>query len=219
MLNISDNLNASVVQLIETSKLGCYKKYKKGQVLLWQGDRAKYIITIKSGAVKVYSISSDGKIYTYGILGEGDLVGIPQLLLNEESKVMAEAIDDTYVIVIPSDIFQKLMSTNPRLSYILMKKLAKDLRNITDKAEGLGFLNVQERLKHSLIKLAKDYGIKTEKGIRIKLDITHKEIGELIGANRTTITYFINELRRQGYLYKEGRHFVINPSETYDNLL
>jgi CRP-like cAMP-binding protein len=210
MLNISDNLAASVVRLIELSGFGQGRQYKKGRMLLRQGDKVDYIITIKSGTVKTYSILSDGRVDTYGLLGKGGLVGIPQFLLDEESKVMIEAIEDTDVILVSPDDFQRLLSTSPQFSLILMKKLARDLRNIADKAEGLGFLNVQERLKRSLSKLAEEHGTKTDRGICINLDITHKEIGELIGANRTTITYFVNQLKRQGYLFMDGRHFVIS---------
>jgi CRP-like cAMP-binding protein len=216
MLNISDNLAASVVRLIELSGFGLCKQYKKGRMLLRQGDKVEYIITIKSGTVKTYSILPDGRVYTYGMLGQGGLVGIPQFLLDEESKVMIEAIEDTNVILVSPDDFQRLVSANPNFSMILMKKLARDLRSLTDKAEELGFYNVQERLKRSLTKLAEEHGTKTEKGICINLDITHKEIGELIGANRTTITYFINQLKRQGYLFMDGRHFVILP-DNYGN--
>lgn len=217
MLNISKSLSAGVVQDVELSDLGQCKKYEKGQILLWQGDKVDYIFVIKSGTVKVYSISSDGRTYTYGMLGQGDMVGVPQLLLEEKSKVMIEAIQETDVIAVPAEDFQHLLSTNTHFSMILIKKLARDLRITTEKAEGFGFLNVQDRLKYSLVKLAEEYGIKTDKGICIKLDITHKEIGELIGASRTTITYFINELKRQGYLHKDGKHFIITHPEAYEN--
>lgn len=219
MLNLSHSLAASVVNFIELNEFGNYKQYEKGQFLLWQGEKVKDIFVIKDGSVKTYAIAGNGRIYTYGVLGKGGLVGVPQLLLDEESKVMIEAMETTNVIVIPSGDFQNLLSTNPHFSMILMKKLAKDLRNVTDNAEGFGLLNVQERLKRSFMKLAEEHGIKTDKGIRIKLDITHKDIGELIGANRTTITYFINELKKEGYLAKDGKYFILTPPDNYENAL
>jgi CRP/FNR family transcriptional regulator, cyclic AMP receptor protein len=210
MFNISsENSDESAV----LNDFGCYRKFKKGHILLWQGDKLDYIFVIKNGTVKVYSIYSDGRIYTYGMLGIGALVGVPELLLGEESKVTIESIEDTDVIAVPVKDFQHLLSTNPDFSMLLIKRLARDLRNVAEKAEDFGLLSVLERLKRSLIKLAEEYGIKTDKGIRIKLDITHQEIGELIGANRTTITYFINELKRQGYLYKDGKHLIITNPE------
>jgi len=66
--------------------------------------------------------------------------------------------------------------------------------------------------------LALSHGVKTEKGIKIALDITHKDIGELIGAYRTTITHLINDLRKQGYLINEGRKLIIKlPEELYSD--
>jgi CRP-like cAMP-binding protein len=123
---------------------------------------------------------------------------------------MAQAITDIHVKVVQTHDFLRLLTSHPRFSLIVAKKFAKDLIHISDKAKGLGFFDVEQRLKHTLLDLALEYGIKTDKGIRITLDITHKDIAELIGANRTTITYFINELKRQGYLSKEGKHLVIN---------
>ncbi|MBN2038577.1 MAG: Crp/Fnr family transcriptional regulator [Spirochaetes bacterium] len=216
MLNISHSLAASVVNFIELSTFGSYRQYEKGRILLWQGDKVRDIFVIKDGIVKIYAIAGDGRTYTYGVLGKGGLVGVPQFLLDEESRVMIEAMEMTSVIVLPSNDFQYLLANNPHFSMIMMKKLAKDLRNITDKAEGFGLLNVQDRLKRIFSKLAEEHGIKTDKGIRIKVDITHKDIGELIGANRTTITYFINELKRQGYLQKDGKYFILTQNENYE---
>jgi CRP-like cAMP-binding protein len=213
MLNIPDDLDAIILQFIETSKSGYCRQYKKGQMLLWQGDRIDHIFAIKSGAVKIFSTSSDGRIYTYGIKGKGGLIGAPELLAGESTRVMVEAIEDTDVIVVSSNDFLHLLSTQSGFSLTLTKKLAKDLIHISDKAKSHSFFDVLQRLKHSLIDLAVDYGIKTDKGICIRLDITHKDIGELIAANRTTITYFINELKRQGYLLKDGKHLVIVPSD------
>lgn len=44
-----------------------------------------------------------------------------------------------------------------------------------------------------LIKLAKEHGVSTESGIEISIDITHEELGQLINANRTTITLCMQE--------------------------
>lgn len=211
MSEVADDLDSGVLHFIESNYSGASRRFKKGRILIWQGDRINSIFAIKKGAVKIFSISDDGKIYTYGIVGEGGLIGAPETLTGNRAKVMVEAIEDTDVIVIPPDDFQNLLSTHPQFSFLVTKKLARDLIYISDKAKGLGFFDVQKRLKETLRNLAVEHGIKTDKGIRITLNITHKDIGELIGANRTTITYFINELKRQGYLSKEGKHWVIVP--------
>jgi methanogenic corrinoid protein MtbC1 len=102
-----------------------------------------------------------------------------------------------------------------------MKTLAKGYISLSDKAKEFGFLDVQERLKRTLIKLAEEHGIKTGSGTLIGLNITHEEMGDLIAANRTTITAIINEFGRRGYIRRDGRYFVmVSPEDIplLDNL-
>jgi methanogenic corrinoid protein MtbC1 len=102
-----------------------------------------------------------------------------------------------------------------------MRKLAQDVHSLSNRVRDLTVLDVQERIKSSLIELANEHGFVTDKGIRIDLDLTHEEIGEIVAAYRTTITACLGELKRQGYLWKEGRHlFIIPPQhiETLDHL-
>ena len=145
--------------------------------------------------------------------GPGDLLGAEAFLLGHNHETLAEAIEDSQVVLIPAGEFQRALDTDPQFSLRVMKKLAQDVHLLSNKVRDLGILDVQERIKSSLIQLANDHGVATEKGIRIDLDLTHEEIGEMVAANRTTITACLGELRRQGYLWKEGRHLFIIPPE------
>ena len=69
-----------------------------------------------------------------------------------------------------------------------MRKLAQDAHLMSSRVRDLTILDVQQRIKSSLIELADEHGSITEKGIRIDLDLTHEEIGEMVAANRTAIT-------------------------------
>ena len=99
-----------------------------------------------------------------------------------------------------------------------MKELAREASENSENARELSFLDVQQRLKHSLINLAREYGVQTVKGVIIELDITQDEIGAMVSANRTTIAACMRELRAEGFLWKDGRHLVIIPPEQLDIL-
>jgi hypothetical protein len=117
---------------------------------------------------------------------------------------MAEAIENTEVLIIPVKQFEVLLARNPEFSLLVMRKLAQEVHSLTGKVRDFSLLDVQHRLKSNLIALANEHGIITDKGIRIDLDLTHEEIGEMVAANRTTITACLSELRRQGYLWTQG---------------
>ena len=106
----------------------------------------------------------------------------------------------------------------PRFASLLLKKLAQTAQSSADQARNLGFLDVQQRLLHSLMSLARQHGIITERGLEITTELTHEDIGELVAANRSTITVLLNKLKKQGLIWKQGRHWVVITPEHYQIL-
>jgi CRP-like cAMP-binding protein len=44
-------------------------------MLYWEGDPIECVYVIRSGAIKIFSTSQDGKTYTYGVMGRGEMRG------------------------------------------------------------------------------------------------------------------------------------------------
>ena len=200
---------SDILDLVETHHVGRLQRYNRGNVIYWQGDPVEHIFVVKRGAVKVSSISRGGKVYTHGIVGAGHLLGATAYLLGTDHESIGEAVEDTDAFAISPAEFEQLLSSDICFSAIMMKELARATHLLSGKVMDLSFLDVQQRLKRSLARLAAEHGLVTEKGIRINLDITHEDIGALVAANRTTITACLGELKRQGYLWNEGRRFII----------
>lgn len=203
----------SLIALAQAQPSGQKKRFKKGNILHWQGDPVEFIYVVVKGAIKVSSSSVDGKTYTYTIVGPGGLVGAEAFLLDEDHETLSEAVEETEVVAFLADEFQRILETNASFSLSVMRNLARDVHFLGSKVRDLTLLDVQQRVKSSLIELANEHGIPTEKGIRIDLDLTHEEIGEMVAANRTTVTAVLGELRRQGYLWKERGHLFILPPQ------
>lgn len=187
------------------------RRYSKGRILYWQGDPVEIVYVIKKGVVKISSVSSTGKIYSHGFMGPGHLLGATDFFLDSYHATTAEIVEDGSLVVIPQAEFQSKILIDRTLSSLVMHELAREAKLHLTKAQDLSFLDAQERLKQSLIKLAGEHGLITEGGIEIDLNITHEEMGELINANRTTITLCLQELKKLGYLRTEGRRFILIP--------
>jgi len=187
------------------------RHYINGNILYWQGDPVDSIFVIQSGAVKISSLSADGKVYTHDILGAGHLLGSADFFLSGMHESTAEVMNLTSLIFIHPDEFQQTLTSNPHFSALVMQELAMRTKVYSAKAQELSFLDAQQRLKQMLIKLADEHGIVTESGVEIGVNITHEDFGELINANRTTITLCLQELKKLGYLWTEGRRIVLIP--------
>lgn len=189
------------------------RTYKKGSLLYWQGDPVDGIFVLQQGAVKISSVSPDGKIYTHDILGAGHLMGSSDFFLGGLHETTAETMKDSLLIYVPADEFHKTITADPHFSALVMQELALKSKVYSLKAQELSFLDAQQRLKHMLIKLATEHGIATHSGVEIGVHITHEDIGALINANRTTITLCLQELKKMGYLWTEGRRIVLIPQK------
>ncbi len=207
------DLDRSFLEAVEASHLGQHRRLARGEVLFWQGDPVEHVFVVRAGTLKEYTLLPDGKAYAYRVLGSGGLAGATAYLLGKEHESIAQALDDVQVVALTPSEFDGLLSSDPRFSSLVMKKLAQSVTSIAGKARDLGFLDVQQRLKHSLLELAREHGIPTQGGIQIAPELTHEDIGELVAANRSTITVLLNALKKQGLVWKQGRHWVVIPPE------
>jgi 5-methyltetrahydrofolate--homocysteine methyltransferase len=211
-------VESDILQLLEAHGIGELRTCRMGTVLYWQGDPVDHIFVIRSGAVKVSSISRDGRVRIYDIVGAGRLLGANAYLLGSEHKSIAESLRDSEVLVIDPGEFEEALAEDPSLSAVVMRELALEVSSLSDQMRDLSFLDVQQRLRNSLVRLAEEHGLETGDGIKIDLRITHEEIGALVAANRTTITAHLAALKRMGYLWTEGQRLVIIPPEHMDIL-
>jgi methanogenic corrinoid protein MtbC1 len=194
---------------VDASRLGRLRRLARGEVLFWQGDPVESIFVICCGSLKEYSLLPDGRAYAHRVLGLGGLAGATAYLLGHDHDTITQALDDVSVLALAPSEFDDLLARNPRFSSLLIKKLARSAQFSADQARDLGFLDVQQRLMRSLMDLARQHGIAVEGGVQIAAELTHEDIGQLVAANRSTITVLLNELKKQGLIWKKGRHWVV----------
>lgn len=204
-----DALDRAFLEQVGAAHLGRRKELARGEVLYWQGDPVESVFVVAGGSLKEYTLLPDGRAYAHRVLGAGGLAGATAYLLGHDHDTIAQALDEVQVIALQPAEFDGMLARNPRLSSLLIRKLAQSAESSAGKARDLGFLDVQQRLMRSLMDLAQRHGIATERGLEIAAELTHEDIGELVAANRSTITVLLNELKKQGLIWKRGRRWVV----------
>jgi CRP-like cAMP-binding protein len=63
--------------------------------------------------------------------------------------------------------------------------------------------DVASRLARVLVRFSKQYGVPTERGVRIELPVTHQDLANMIGTARETVSRNMARFRQQGYV-KDG---------------
>jgi len=73
-------------------------------------------------------------------------------------------------------------------------------------------MDVEERLRRTLIGLAADDGEQITEGLVVRRRPTQQELANMIGSCRETISRAFNQLARDGLIIPRGRSLVVTPA-------
>ncbi|MBA3753253.1 MAG: Crp/Fnr family transcriptional regulator [Nitrospira sp.] len=164
---------------------------------------------LKRGRVKIANTSANGKEVTFDILESGEIFGELDVLEDSPRTTSAEALDDALICVIRREDFDRYLAAHPNVTIKLTKLIGLRLRKIQSRVEDLVFRDVPARLAHLLIELSKSDGVKESQGIRLRAQLTHQEMANLIGCSRETVSTTLGQFRDDGLIHMDGRPIVI----------
>jgi CRP/FNR family transcriptional regulator len=188
--------------------LALKRVYRKNESIFIQGMDADAIYLIKSGRVRLYKISEEGKHFTLDYLKSEDIFGEVTFFENAVHTMNAEAMEDTFICCCTKELFIKLLNS-PQTALKIVQYLGKRMNEYTEHMSRTAFQDVRGRVLGVLCKLAESYGEQTGTGLSIALDLTHQDIGSLVNASRVMVTNVLGELRKENLLYIEGQRITV----------
>lgn len=121
------------------------KEYKKGELILREGEISHHIIFIGSGLLRQFYYKN-GKDITEHFSYEGCLMMcIESLLKQEPTHLMAEALENSIVFQLPYEQLQKLMLRYREINRFYQKILEYALIVSQEKADSWRFETARER--------------------------------------------------------------------------
>ncbi len=197
------------------------RDYDAKEIVFSEGDLGDAVYLLKSGHVRLFRSTEDGKELTLAILGPGDVFG--ELALFDESRrqTFAEALDAAHICAASVDDFTRLMGHRPALTMMVAGEMARRRREIETRIAGLAYGSVRARLQHALRHLAREHGEALEGGeVRIAVRLSHQELAQLIGTSRETCTLELGKLQLAGHLrVDDDRNFIVRPERLEPGVL
>lgn len=172
-----------------------------------EDDERLYIV--KSGRVRLYRITTDGKQLTLDILDKGRVVGRMSWLGQELTDVYAEAIEDAVICSFTPAELRRLIERFPAIGLNIIRHLSDRLAASEREREVMAFRSVQQRLATRLIELADRFGRPNDGGVAIDARLTQQELADMIGTSRETLATSISSLRELGVIEMEHQQVLI----------
>ena len=208
--------NVDLFELLCPTKVGKMDEnhgvnsFKKREFIYFPEDQVKNIYMIAEGRVRIGSYNSEGKEIVKAILTTGELFGEMALTGETIRTDFAQAMDNnTRVCTMSIDEMKSLMSDNHELSLKIVTLMGAKLRKLERKIESLVFKDARTRIIEFLLDAAQWKGRKVGFETMIPTSLTHKDIAQLTGTSRQTVTTILNELKDENIINFNRRQILI----------
>ncbi|MDE2480914.1 MAG: Crp/Fnr family transcriptional regulator [bacterium] len=195
--------------------------YRPKEIVFSEGDLGDAIYLLKSGHVRLFRSTDDGKELTLAILGPGDVFGELALFKQTHRQTFAEAVDAAHICAASVEDFTDLMGHRPELTMMVATEMAKRRQDVETRIAGLAYGSIKLRLLHALRHLAREHGEALDGGeVRIPIRLSHQELAQLIGTSRETCTLELGKLQMAGAVrVGDDRCFVVHPERLEPNVI
>jgi CRP/FNR family cyclic AMP-dependent transcriptional regulator len=181
-------------------------KIKKGAVIFRKGDVGSRLYAVRSGAVRISTPSEQGKDAIFNLIVPGDLFGEIAFLDGGQRTADAVAIDNCELMIIERRDFIPLIQEDPELALRLIKVLCGRLRRTSEQVEDIVFLGLPNRLAKVLLHL---YRPSADAPPKSKIQVTQREISQMIGVSRESANKQLQAWQRRKWLKLERGGIVI----------
>jgi CRP/FNR family cyclic AMP-dependent transcriptional regulator len=194
--------------LRDLSARGEVRRYRRGTLLIQEGDVGETLFIILSGRLRAYSVGDREREITYGVYGPGEYIGEMSLDGGPRSASVM-TVEASTCVVITRRTLQAYIAERPEFAFELLAKVIRRARAATLTARQMALNDVYGRLKQLLESLATTQS----DGRRVLQErLTHQEMAHRLGCSREMVSRLVKDLERGQYLQITGSTTWLAPS-------
>ena len=195
--------------LAAIGRITAERRVERNRTVFAEGDPGEGFHFIRSGKVKVFKSSEDGKEHILNILGPGDVFA-EVLLFNEAPyPASATAIEDSVIGVIRNRDLEALLVDYPKIAVRIIRVMSKKLQYIQSRIKLLALSDSQAKVAQALDYLTERYGRQTDRGWEVALEINRQDLANMAGTTRETVSRVFRTLKDDGVIDDDERRLVV----------
>ncbi len=210
-------LSPALARELETISLTNH--YPTGAVLFSEGQPPRGIYIVQRGLVKLSVCASDGRTLILRIARDGDALGGASTVGGRDYEATAEAQQPCDITFIRQSDVLRMMRVHGEFALWITQLLSRDY-NFTCREIRTLMLSgsATEKLARLLVGWLDERHV-THNSDRMKVPLTHEEIGQMIGTSRETVTRLMAGFRKQRFIETEGATLVVSNRVALENLI
>jgi len=180
------------------------REYERGDVLFWADDPAVGLHIIKSGSVKLYRVSPQGRQYIISVLSEGATCNEVPAFDGGTNPVNVEALETSQVWVVEAAVLRDLVKSNPEFALKILNKFGQNLRSLVHRLSEMAFYQVTNRLARLITEMPAE---------EARPHWTQEQLAARLGTVREVVARSLRELEKSGAIRIKDRRIQITDHE------
>jgi CRP/FNR family transcriptional regulator, anaerobic regulatory protein len=172
------------------STIGESKTFEEGSIMMKTGQYFRATMLLINGKVKLYREGDDGGEFFMYFLERGDACALSMICAtrNQASQIMAVAVEETEVLMIPISYMDELMTKYKGWYYFVLETYRSRFEELLVVIDHIAFKNMDERLEWYL----KQQAAKTGNNIHL----THQQIANDLNSSREVISRLLKKMEK-----------------------
>lgn len=195
-------------------RLGRIVRHPKGQVVLRAREKNPEIFFVLSGKVQIYNLTGDGRKKILFILGSNNIAN--DSIIKGYSAIFCETLEECVFLAIRREDLTPLMQRDFTLTAALMEYQERRMWRLEHQLKNtFGSIYIERKLASKLWRLARDFGIETERGVLIDVELSITFLADLLGVPRENASRACKKLSDLGIIaIDRKRIYVVDRDRT-----
>ena len=189
------------------------RSFSRGQLLFLEGEQGEGLYLVKSGMVRVFKTSTEGREMVMLIARPGDTFNDAPAFDGGLNLVSASAAENTTVYMIPTATLMAVLG-GCRAAAAIIRGLSSRLRHLTTVIEDLSFRSVSGRLA----KLLLEQVTAGERAAPVPR-LTQDEMAAMVGSVRDVIGRVLRSLEKEGAIRIEGHRIMVTNRDLLQSMV
>lgn len=198
-------------------RLGCVfrpARYRKNQILFFEGGSAQHLFALHAGLVKLVKSLENGKDRITAVLFPGELFGM-EALAESNYPLTAVTLRDSEICSAPRDEFANFLNGNPEIALGMVRFLVGELERVRTQVTDMSFKDARMKVATFLTSLVStDDTPAPAPQVTLTLPLSRQEISEVLELSPETVSRTLSSFRREGLVVARGRTLTIQNVES-----
>lgn len=189
--------------MFDLGRLGRKIVLRPGQALLWEGNESALVGNVLEGALKLSTVTGDGREQIVGVVFPSDFIGRP---FGPNSHHTVTALTPASVCVFSRHAFDSFAEDHAAVERALLRRTLDELDRARRWMLRLGRLTAAERVASLLVEIVER--LDDGSGDPILLPFTRQQMADLLGLAIETVSRTLSKFEAAGLIARPGRRLL-----------